>query len=176
MSTEKPLRLFFALSCPPPLAEAICSWRDSQNLGGRPVAQANLHLTLAFLGGQPTAKLEGLKQLGDHLRADAFTLRLDQLQTIGHGFACLIPSQVPPPLSQLVEQLHAGLSTHGFALDSRPFLPHMTLSREAQAQPDGAPPTFKWQVERFGLFLSENTGNGVRYRELENWPLKAPSG
>lgn len=176
MSTEKPLRLFFALPCPPLLAEAICSWRDNQAIGGRPVAQANLHLTLAFLGSQPAAKLEGLKQLGGHLRADAFTLRLDQLQTIGHGFACLIPSQVPPPLSQLVEQLHAGLSAHGFALDSRPFLPHMTLSRDAQTRLDGDPPAFKWQVERFGLFLSENTENGVRYRELENWPLTAPSG
>lgn len=176
MTTEKPLRLFFALPCPPPLVEAICSWRDSQHFGGRPVASANLHLTLAFLGGQPEAKLDGLKQLGRRLRADPFMLRLDQLQTIGHGFACLIPSQVPPPLSQLVEQLHAGLSAHGFALDSRPFLPHVTLAREAQPRPDADPPAFKWPVERFGLFLSEDTGNGVHYRELENWTLTAPSG
>ncbi|MFL9814425.1 RNA 2',3'-cyclic phosphodiesterase [Stutzerimonas sp. VN223-3] len=176
MTTEKPLRLFFALPCPPALVEAICSWRDSQHFDGRPVAPANLHLTLAFLGGQPAAKLDGLKQLGSHLRADAFMLRLDQLQTIGHGFTCLIPSQVPPPLSQLVEQLHAGLCVHGFALDSRPFLPHVTLSREAQVRPGANPPAFKWSVERFGLFLSENTENGVHYRELENWPLTAPSG
>jgi 2'-5' RNA ligase len=176
MTNEHTLRLFFALPCPPALAEAIGSWRDQQCLGGRPVVQANLHLTLAFLGSQPAAQLDGLKQLGGHLRADAFMLRLDQLQTIGHGFACLIPNQVPPPLSQLVEQLHAGLSTHGFALDSRPFLPHMTLSREAQVQSTAKPPSFDWRVEHFGLFVSESTPNGVRYRELERWPLTAPSG
>lgn len=176
MTIENPLRLFFALPCPPPLAQAICSWRDQQSLGGRPVAKVNLHLTLAFLGGQPEAQLDGLKQLGGHLRADAFMLRLDQLQTIGHGFACLIPSQIPPPLSQLVEQLHAGLSAHGFALDSRPFLPHVTLSRDVKVPSTAKPPSFDWRVERFGLFVSENTPNGVRYRELAQWPLTAPSG
>jgi len=176
MTTEKDLRLFFALPCPSALADAICSWRDAQEFDGRPVAQANLHLTLAFLGSQPASALDELKQLGGHLRADAFRLRLDQLRIIGHGFACLIPSQVPPPLSQLVEQLHAGLSTHGVALDARPFLPHVTLAREAQTQPPATPPTFEWHVQRFGLFLSTNTPSGVHYREMATWPLTAPSG
>jgi len=175
MTTEKDLRLFFALPCPPTFADAICSWRDTQNLDGRPVAKANLHLTLVFLGSQPASALEELKQLGSHLRADAFTLRLDQLRTIGHGFACLIPSQLPSPLSQLVEQLHAGLSTHGFALDSRPFLPHVTLARDAQTPPTATPPMFDWHVQRFGLFLSEHTPSGVHYREMANWPLATPS-
>ncbi|HBB77192.1 MAG TPA: RNA 2',3'-cyclic phosphodiesterase, partial [Pseudomonas sp.] len=53
MATEDTLRLFFALPCPPEQAAAICSWRDRQALGGRPVALENLHLTLAFLGAQP---------------------------------------------------------------------------------------------------------------------------
>lgn len=176
MSTEASLRLFFALSCPADLAEAICRWRDHQALGGRPVAQANLHLTLAFLGSQPATAVQGLKQLGSHLRADAFRLRLDQLGIIGKGFACLIPSQMPSPLSQLVEQLHAGLSAHGFALDSRSFLPHVTLSREMQVPLPSRPPIFEWQVTRLGLYLSENTATGVHYRELAGWPLAAPSG
>lgn len=176
MTTEKDLRLFFALPCPPVLADAICSWRDALDFDGRPVAQANLHLTLAFLGSQPASALEELKQLGSHLRADAFTLRLDQLRIIGHGFACLIPNQMPSPLSQLVEQLHARLSTHGFALDARPFLPHVTLARDAQTQPPTTPPTFEWHVERFGLFLSVNTPSGAHYRALAGWPLTAASG
>lgn len=176
MPEEKSLRLFFALPCPPALARDICSWRDDLTLGGRPVVQANLHLTLAFLGSQPSLKLVELKRLGGQLRADAFTLRLDRLQTIGRGFACLIPSQVPPPLSQLVEQLRAGLSVHGTALDSRPFLPHVTLAREAPVQPDVGSPAFSWQVKHFGLFVSESTATGVHYRELERWSLGAPGG
>ncbi|MCJ0975466.1 RNA 2',3'-cyclic phosphodiesterase [Pseudomonas sp. PS1] len=176
MNTDKPLRLFFALPCPPPLAGSICRWRDAQGLAGRPVPEANLHLTLAFLGSQPAHTLDALVQLARPLHTDAFVLRLDELHTIGHGFACLVPSQVPPPLSHLVGQLHAKLCAHGVALDSRPFLPHVTLSRETAPGPQPRPPVFEWRVERFGLYLSENVGHGVQYRELSSWPLTAPRG
>lgn len=177
MANEKPLRLFFALGCPSELAEPICSWRDNQNLGGRPVAKDNLHLTLAFLGSHPATALDGLKQLGDQLQGDAFSLRLDQVQTIGHGFLCLTPSLAPPPLLQLVEHLRSGLAALGVALDSRPFLPHVTLAREADKQlPCLAMAAFEWHVDGFGLFRSENTKTGVRYDELAHWPLTAPSG
>lgn len=174
MQTDKPLRLFFALSCPSDLADAICNWRDSHALGGRPVAQANLHMTLAFLGNQPATAVDGLKQLANSLRVDAFLLQLDQLQMIGKNFACLVPSQSPSPLNQLVEQLHAGLSTHGVMLDARPFLPHVTLSRQVHALPDIQPPAFHWPLHRFGLYRSENTSSGVHYSELASWPLAAP--
>ncbi|WP_407292610.1 RNA 2',3'-cyclic phosphodiesterase [Stutzerimonas zhaodongensis] len=175
MPIEKPLRLFFALACPSDLAEAICNWRDSHEIGGRPVAQANLHLTLAFLGNQPAAAVDGLKQLAANLRADTFTLQLDQLQMIGKDFACLMPSQSPLPLMDLVGQLHAGISAHGVVLDSRPFLPHVTLSRHVHALPDIQPHAFQWAVSRFGLYLSENTPQGAHYTEVASWPLAAPS-
>ena len=175
MPTEKALRLFFALACPPGLAEAVCNWRDSVGVEGRPVDQANLHLTLAFLGNQPAAAVNGLKQLADTVRVDAFTLQLDQLQMIGKDFACLIPSQSPALLMSLVEQLHAGLSAFGVVLDTRPFLPHVTLSRQVRASPDMQPQAFQWPVRRFGLYVSENTSRGVHYRELASWPLAAPS-
>lgn len=176
MTAEKPLRLFFALNCPPELADHICSWRDNQSLDGRPVAKDNLHLTLAFLGSQPAAALNGLKHLGSQLQGDAFTLHLDQLQTIGHGFLCLTPSQPPPPLLQLVERLRSGLSSLGVALDSRPFLPHVTLARGADTQPPWpAPEVFEWRVDSVGLFRSENITGGVRYDELARWPLVSSS-
>lgn len=174
MPTEQPLRLFFALKCPSDLGEAVCNWRDSQGIGGRPVAQANLHMTLAFLGNQPAAAVEGLGQLAASVRVDAFTLRLDQLRLIGKDFACLTPSQNPSPLNQLVEQLHAGLSTHGVVLDARPFLPHVTLSRRVQALPDLQPRPFQWSIDRFGLYRSDNTPRGVLYSELASWSLANP--
>lgn len=175
MPTAQSLRLFFALACPSDLGEAVCNWRDSQGIGGRPVAQANLHLTLAFLGNQSPAAVDGLKRLAANVHVDAFALRLDQLRMIGKDFACLMPSQSPSPLNQLVEQLHAGLSTHGVVLDARPFLPHVTLSRRIQALPDIQPRPFQWSVHRFGLYRSDNTPRGVLYSELASWPLPTPS-
>ncbi|MCQ2030048.1 RNA 2',3'-cyclic phosphodiesterase [Stutzerimonas zhaodongensis] len=177
MASEKPLRLFFALGCPPALADNICSWRDSLPLAGRPVAKDNLHLTLAFLGSQPTTALDGLKDLGDQLRGTSFYLRLDQVQTIGNGFLCLTPGLPPPPLLQLVDNLRTGLSSLGMVPDSRPFLPHVTLAREAgMQQPHLASEAFEWRVNGYGLFRSENTESGVRYDELVHWPLAATSG
>lgn len=176
MANEKPLRLFFALGCPSELAEPICSWRDNQGFGGRPVAKDNLHLTLAFLGSHPATALDGLKQLGNQLHGNAFSLRLDQVRTIGHGFLCLTSTQAPSPLLQLVEHLHSGLTALGVTIDSRPFLPHVTLAREADAQhPSPAAPEFEWRVDGFGLFRSENISGGVRYDELAHWPLATPS-
>lgn len=176
MPSEKPLRLFFALSCPAELADGIFRWRESQDFSGRPVAKDNLHLTLAFLGSQPSTAVEGLMQLGDQLPGEAFTLGLDHVRTIGHGFLCLTPTQAPPALLQLVEDLRSSLSPLGLALDSRRFLPHVTLAREADTpQPCHTTAAFEWQVDGFGLFRSENIPGGVRYDELAHWPLTAPS-
>ncbi len=172
MPSDKPLRLFFALPCPPELAARITNWRVGLNIHGRTVPKNNLHLTLAFLGSQPETALDGLKKLGDRLRGEDFVLHLDRVQTIGHGFLCLTPSHAPPPLLQLVEDLCCGLSALGVALDSRPFLPHVTLAREAESQrPCPTAEKFDWPVDGFGLFRSETIGGGVRYDELAHWPL-----
>ncbi|WP_047437844.1 2'-5' RNA ligase family protein, partial [Aeromonas sp. ZOR0001] len=42
-------KLFFALPVKE-LAPELIAWRDQQPWPGQPVPQANLHLTLAFLG------------------------------------------------------------------------------------------------------------------------------
>ena len=59
----------------------------------------------------------------------------------------------------------------------------LTLARQAELPPRCTPPTFSWAADRFVLYLSENTRDGVRYRELGSWPLagaeaagEAPSG
>ncbi|WP_455232541.1 RNA 2',3'-cyclic phosphodiesterase [Geopseudomonas aromaticivorans] len=164
------LRLFFALPCPPELAEAIGIWRDSLALGGKPVAADNLHLTLAFLGQQPRARLEELQLLAAGIEAPPFTLDLDRLG--GHrGTLWLEPSQMPTALAALAADLQQRLLAIGMALDSRPFRAHLTLLRHAGARPVGATVDFVWPVERFALYASENTARGVRYRELGGWPL-----
>jgi len=173
MATENTLRLFFALPCPPRQAEVICNWRDQQAFGGRPVPKANLHMTLAFLGAQPAEYLQALRQLADGIDCQGFELVLDGLINLGKGFVCLQPQTPPAALMQLAAVLNERLSALGVALDSRPFLPHMTLARQAEARAHGPAASFSWQVERFVLFQSQNTADGVRYQELGSWPLRA---
>lgn len=174
MAAEDTLRLFFALPCPPEQAAAICSWRDRQALGGRPVALENLHLTLAFLGAQPAEHLNALRQLAAGVVCDEFELTLDRLITLGKDFLCLTPTEAPPALLQLAGNLAERLSTLGVVLDSRPYLPHMTLARQAHVQAQCAAATFSWKAERFVLYQSQNTTDGVRYQELGSWPMRAP--
>ncbi len=170
MSTEPTLRLFFAVPCPPDQATAIAAWRDRQRLDGRAVAPENLHLTLAFLGAQPAERLQALRQMADGIECEAFELTLDHLITLGQGFVCLAPTAAPPALLQLAAQLAERLSALGIVLDSRPYLPHLTLMRQNPTQAQAAA-TFSWRVERFVLYQSQNTVDGVRYQELGSWPL-----
>lgn len=92
---DRSLRLFFALPCPPPLAERIGRWRDGRPLPGRQVATANLHLTLAFLGQVPSARLEALLDMTAAIEAAPFDLCLDRLLRWRNGILLLAPSQPP---------------------------------------------------------------------------------
>ncbi|AWM59127.1 RNA 2',3'-cyclic phosphodiesterase [Stutzerimonas stutzeri] len=172
--SEESLRLFFALPCPPEQATAICAWRDGQAFDGRPVAEANLHMTLAFLGAQPKERLEALLTMASGIEGTAFDLRLDRLTTIGKGFICLQPSTTPQALPKLVATLAEHLAALGVVLDSRPFLPHLTLSHQARSRPQKPSPDFNWYADRFVLYRSRNTEDGVHYDELGSWPLSAP--
>lgn len=171
MSSES-LRLFFALPCPPEVAEAICTWRDGLALGGRPVPAANLHLTLAFLGQQPAARLEELQLLAAGVEASPFELRLDRLGGGRQGLLWLEPSQMPAALAALAAELQQRLQTIGIPPERRAFRAHLTLLRHAGARPSESQPDFAWPVERFALYLSQPVQRGVRYRELGSWPLR----
>ncbi|MBH9398442.1 RNA 2',3'-cyclic phosphodiesterase [Pseudomonas aeruginosa] len=166
------LRLFFALSCPPPLAERIGRWRDGWPLPSRPVATANLHLTLAFLGQVPSARLEALLDMAAAIEAAPFELRLAHLLRWSNGILLLAPSQPPGALLQLRRALCSGLAELPLPVEPRPFSAHLPLARDAAPLEDTPPPpTFVWQVDHFRLFCSQNDAAGVRYRTLGCWAL-----
>ncbi|WP_246533160.1 RNA 2',3'-cyclic phosphodiesterase [Pseudomonas lalucatii] len=165
------MRLFFALRCPTGLAERIAEWRDGQRLSGRPVVAANLHLTLAFLGQQPSTRLGELRGLAAALQATAFELRLDRLVHRRNGLLYLAPSEPPAALLDLAGQLHLALRTAGFTLEERSFLAHLTLMRRCSARPPPTCPTFDWSVGHFALLASETSQRGGLYQQLEQWPL-----
>lgn len=150
------LRLFFALPCPPPLAERIGRWRDDRPLPGRQVATANLHLTLAFLGQVPSARLEALLDMAAAIEAAPFDLYLDRLLRWRNGILLLAPSQPPGALLRLRRALRSGLAELELPVETRSFSAHLTLARDAAPLEDAPPPpTFVWQVDHFSLFCSQ---------------------
>lgn len=166
------LRLFFALRCPPRLAEAITTWRDDLQLQGRPVATANLHLTLVFLGQQPLIQLPTLLSLAASVQVPAFDLHLDHLGRFNSGLLYLAPNQPPEALQDLAQGLRDTLLDTGINLDDRPFRAHLSLLRRCPHLPADATPSFDWPVSHFALFASEQSTHGSHYRQLQQWPLR----
>ncbi|EEJ8568804.1 RNA 2',3'-cyclic phosphodiesterase, partial [Salmonella enterica subsp. enterica] len=76
---SEPKRLFFAIDLPDDARTQIIAWRAAHfaSEDGRPVAAANLHLTLAFLGDVSNDKQRALAQLAGRIRQPSFTLHLD---------------------------------------------------------------------------------------------------
>ena len=166
------LRLFFALRCPPRLAGAITTWRDDLHLPGRPVAMANLHLTLVFLGPQPLTRLPTLLSLAASVQASAFDLHLNHLGRFNNGLLYLAPSQPPEALQDLAQGLRDALLEAGISLDNRPFRAHLSLLRRCPGLPAEATPSFDWPASHFALFASEQSAHGSHYRQLQQWPLR----
>ncbi|MGB5144871.1 MAG: RNA 2',3'-cyclic phosphodiesterase [Shewanella indica] len=137
------------------------------------VTEANLHLTLAFLG-QVTAE-----QLGDLLAAipglplKRFRVRLEQLCFWpGPKILCLAGTAEDPALMALAkaaQQLATNLELHSSEYDYRP---HITLMRRANNLPELEDvPTLNLTPSELQLYESLSTPTGVEYRILASWPL-----
>jgi RNA 2',3'-cyclic 3'-phosphodiesterase len=110
-----------------------------------------LHVTLAFLGEQPPERLEVLERVGAAAAAASRggALRLGQAGHFGSKRAPrVLWVDLAGDLEALVAlqgRLDAGLRAAGFALEDRPFRPHITLARRREAAsggpPAGWPPT-----------------------------------
>lgn len=171
MSTP-PLRLFFALPCPDGLRGPLCAWRERLACDGQPVAPANLHLTLAFLGSVPRGRKPELLALGASMPRTPFDLQLERLDLWRNGILHLAPGESPAALETLVHALRDALEISGFEIERRPFSAHLTLARHCRQLTSAPEPTsFAWPARELVLYSSENSPHGVHYRAIGHWPL-----
>ncbi|OBP13213.1 2'-5' RNA ligase [Rheinheimera sp. SA_1] len=133
----------------------------------KPIAAANLHLTLLFLG-QGTAFQA--RQLTDALAAlplPAFSVLLDEWQVWpGPAVLCLAGDVVDLALAELYQQLLQVASTNGFTPPQHDLKPHITLARHSKTMPELPPLQIRLQAKTIVLFHSESTPQGVCYRPL----------
>jgi len=172
-----PERLFFAVRPPAATRDALAALRDRLTTpGARPVATANLHLTLVFLGTLDAARRARALAVGAELTPPpAFDLFLDTLGSWpGPAVRWCAPRVVPVLLEQWVACLRAALTAAGCTLDPRPYRPHVTLLRAAPVLRDTPlQPPLLWPVTRFAL-LASPPGQRRDYAVLGDWPLGAP--
>lgn len=179
-------RLFIAIPCPltPPLKTAHDELRAAMRVpdsGVRVVDPDTLHLTLKFLGAAAETQQAVLRTTLAQLLQDqqAFTLRLTGAGSF-HG-ALWLGVTPEPQLDSLASKLNAGLEALGFAPESKPFQPHVTLARLNRN------PQFDWKswlqqqrqrdwgslaVNRVQLYRSETHPDGARYSLMDSMLLR----
>lgn len=170
-------RLFLALWPEEEVRRRLSEVRDeaAARHPGRPIEDANLHITLVFLGAVDGQGRRCAEDAAGRVKAAPFTLVLDRLgYWRGPGVLWMGSAQAPDELQALIAALQDGLRGCGFDLDPRPFQPHITLLRKVPPRPtvpsDVAHP-LAWPVTRFHLVESVTHASGAQYRIVATWPL-----
>jgi 2'-5' RNA ligase len=170
-------RLFFALEMPSEIQNQIIHWR-AENFpaeAGRPVAAANLHLTLAFLGDVSAEKQKALSLLAGRIPQSEFTLTLDDAGLWARSRVLWLgPRHASLGLIQLANMLRAQAARNGCYQSPQPYRPHVTLYRNVTQNVAVPPPNFRWQykVNEFVLYESIFKQGRTRYEPLARWPLR----
>jgi len=177
-----PLRLFFALWPGPAHRQALAAAtaRAVSRVDGQVVPPGNFHITLAFLGAVPGRTFVHLVEIGGQGGYRSFELDFDRLEYWPKPRVYVaMPARVPPEGTALVEQLWQRIEPLGFARETRPWRPHLTLARKLRRPPpegllpEPGPRPSDGDPARWGLALVESVTHpdGARYRPLAEWPL-----
>jgi len=163
------MKLFFALWPDDAPRREMGRWAAALHrlCTGRRTPTDNLHITLAFLGQVEPARLETIVAAARSVQPRQFTLRMDQPGYWKHNnIAWLGASEAPQELNAMVGDLRAALAQAGLVFDPKPFVPHVTMVRNAR-EPREEWPTLlpvEWPVNGFALVSSERDESGPYYR------------
>jgi len=168
-------RLFFAVWPTPQVQRALgeIARRAQHECGGRAVQHSNIHLTLVFLGNLPRERIAILKAIALKVQGHRFTLKVDRLEYWRHNRILWAGTRdTPEALQALVTRLQDALAGADFKFDRRPYVPHITLLRDARrALAEDRCPEVAWPVDGFALVESAPRERGREYRVLRSWPL-----
>ena len=142
--------------------------------GRQRTPDANLHLTLVFLGATDPARLSAYETALADFTPPTLALTLDR-----YGYwpqpriLWLGSSHTPPELYALVADLHQRLRGCGFTPERRAFQAHITLARNhpgpALAERPVAP--ICWRINQVALVESRRQDRGSAYQVTRRWPV-----
>jgi 2'-5' RNA ligase len=159
-------RLFYALW--PDDATRAALARIQGAMHGRRTPFQNLHMTLAFLGQQPSERLPLLQQLLADLPKTEIPLVMDRIGYFPRNrIAWIGMHAVPVALTALQRSLMQDLERHEIRLKPESsFKPHVTLARDSTAPPEILFNPIHWQATKFALVRSTTELNGACYQVL----------
>jgi 2'-5' RNA ligase len=168
------MRLFVGLPIPARLAQALARHARASNLANAHwTPPENIHLTLAFLGEVAEDRLPAVLHELDELGAEPLQIRLTRLDTFPRAGVLFVDVEPAPTLLQLQAQVAARMARCGFALEARPYHPHITLARLRQpgklnGKHRTLPPALQrsFAVDEVNLYRSHTTPGGPHYEVL----------
>lgn len=178
------LRLFVAISVPPEVLNILTDIQrrfKKLELDAKWVKPENIHLTLKFLG--PTSQVAQIKQALAKAVGNEFVLSLSGAKvfpSLEKPRILAVDLQTPcDPLDQLHKKIEEHLAPLGFAPESRPFAPHLTLARiksgknkNLLVQPlNSIGHVASFKVKSVQLYQSRLTQEGATYTVLEAFAL-----
>lgn len=133
-------------------------------LAGRPVPAAGLHVTTAFVGSVKEERVAALLALAGSV--PPLTVTFDRLEHWAKPRVLVAATTyLPGDMKKVVDGLWQRLDRLGFARETRPFRPHVTLVRDIRSVRAGLPwPPFAWRIDRLALVESLSTSGESRYR------------
>ncbi len=166
-------RLFFALWPDPAVLQALRARIDeiAASIQGKLQRPDQWHVTLEFMGQVPHNRQPALRAAADRVRRTPFMIEFDRVEHwCKPQVLCLVASRAPKGLAALVTQLRVELAAEGFAIEARPFRPHVTLARRVRSAADSLlEPPLSWRADGFALVRSVTDPAGSRYEPLHWW-------
>jgi 2'-5' RNA ligase len=177
------IRAFVALALPEAVRFDLMLLQNGLPLP-RPVPPENLHLTLVFLGELPEPVISDLDLAFGRIRAPGFEVALSGLDAFGGAKprAVYVGTSANPALLHLQSKVAAAARASGVEIESRRFVPHVTLARLRPGDVDrqrlgqalalrGGYAAPRFRAEDFRLFRSWLGSGGSAYQELARYAL-----
>ncbi|HXJ41382.1 MAG TPA: RNA 2',3'-cyclic phosphodiesterase [Bryobacteraceae bacterium] len=161
----------------------LATLRPSAQLKWSPLT--NLHLTSAFIGAWPEARLDELREALSQVDAPgpiAITVQgFGFFPNPHHPHSLFLSVKPDPGLTTLAHRIEDALSNLGCRREARAYTPHITLARIARenitelreqiASMNNQFPLETFAAEEFHLYESRSTGTGSVYGKLATFPL-----
>lgn len=178
-------RLFVALQPPPRVREALLGSMGGVE-GARWQTDAQLHLTLAFMGEVDRHQARDIASALDNLRFPPVDVELGQFGIFDNGRAgrvstLWVGAEPVAPLTALAARVRELGRQAGVTFERRRFRPHITLARfSAPGAPEIAlqrflthtpSPVARWTARDAVLFESRLGATGAHYEPLHHFPL-----
>ena len=166
--------MFIAITFPAEIKVAIADVRNTLKesaFRGNFTYDENLHLTLVFLGECDEKQVEAVKTVMNDVHVPEVTLKLDRVGCFRRdgGETWWIGIEENKLLSGLQANLSNRFIQKGFVIESRKYLPHVTIGREIRLQANFVPPKvlkLSFKVTSMELMKSERMNGKLKYTQI----------